>query len=103
MIKKYLILFINKCIRRSKIITRIIFGIKVNNYNHIHWDFTTIALKKYLARYIDRTDSVLEIGTGPFALLSIYIKKHEQALITACDINRDYISNSIKIVNINNT
>ena len=47
-IKTIFIQFLNNCIRRNKLLTRLLFNVKVPNSDDIHWDFTTLVVKKAL-------------------------------------------------------
>jgi methylase of polypeptide subunit release factors len=64
----------------------------------IHWYFTTLALKRTLSKYDLNKRDILEIGTGPYALLSIFLSKQFDCSITACDINQEYLKNALKVV-----
>jgi len=77
--------------------------VKVVHYNRIHWDFTTLVLKKCLRQQIKQGQKVLEIGTGPYAILSIFLAKHFYVDITACDINKEYVHHARKTINLNGT
>ena len=88
---KLVILVQNRWLRKSRFITRILFGARVLPSSRIHWDFTTLALKKPLIKFARPGQKVLEIGTGPYALLSIFLYKRVPCQITATDINEDYI------------
>lgn len=85
---------LNNHIRKNIPLTKILFGVTVAGSKRIHWDFTTIALRNVLTRYIHEGDNVLEMGTGPYALLSIYLRKRINCRVTACDINQEYIQNA---------
>jgi len=92
---------LNSYIRKSSFITKFLFDIKVQNGNRIHWDFTTLTLKNCLVKNIKKNNKVLEIGTGPYAILSIFLKKNIECEILACDINKNYINEAIKTAYIN--
>jgi release factor glutamine methyltransferase len=65
-------------------------------YNCPHWDFTSLLLKKALNIFVQDNQRILEIGTGPLALLSTYIAKKKNLDITAVDINPLFIENAAK-------
>jgi len=46
---------------------------------------------------------ILEIGTGPYALLSVYFSKKYDCEFDACDINEEYIQSSKVIAEKNNS
>lgn len=94
MAEKYLLVLLNKFIRKSKIVARIFFRIKVRGGERIYWDFTTFALKSSLSKFVNSNTKVLEIGTGPYSILSLYLKKKFGCDITACDINEEYTENA---------
>jgi methylase of polypeptide subunit release factors len=90
-VAKFVILAQNRWLRKSRFITRILFGVRILPSRRIHWDFTTLALKKLLIKFARFDQKVLEIGTGPYALLSIFLYKRVPCQITATDINEDYV------------
>ena len=92
---------LNKYIRKKVLITRLIFGVKIIKDQRIQWDFTTLLLKGCLLKHIRPGSKVLEIGTGPYAILSIFLAKHIFADVIACDINETYVTNARKIVILN--
>ncbi len=65
-------------------------------HNCPYWDFTTLLLKKALNIFIQDNQRILEIGTGPIALLSTYAAKKKDLDITAVDINPLFIENAAK-------
>jgi HemK-related putative methylase len=88
-----------KKICTSRILTQMIFNVDIcpnDDCNCPYWDLTTLMLKKTLNKYVKNQHRVLEIGTGPFALLSIYIAKKKIINITAAEINPSFINNAKK-------
>jgi len=81
-------------VRRSSPIFRAIFGVRVRRGRRILWDFTTLALKNCLRRRVVPGHDVLEIGTGPYAVLSLFLAKRVDCNIVACDINEAYVENA---------
>ncbi len=81
----------NNCIRRNKLLTRLLFNVKVPNSDDIHWDFTTLVLKKALDEILKPDLKILEIGTGPYAILALHLYKKGYTNLIATDINPDYI------------
>ena len=75
------------------------FGFKIydelhkRNYPH-KYDLTTILLKITLDRFLKKNNKnleILEVGTGYYSLLSIYLKKKYKHKITATDIDPNAI------------
>jgi methylase of polypeptide subunit release factors len=59
------------------------------------WDWTTLAIKKCLQKYYTPEMTLLDMGTGPYSVLSIYSKKTLKGkTIFACDHNSDLIKNA---------
>jgi HemK-related putative methylase len=82
----------NRWLRKNRFLTRLLFNANVRNCSRIHWDFTTLILKRALDRLGEIGPDVLEIGTGPHALLSIYLYRKIRPRITATDINDEYVA-----------
>ncbi|RQW79107.1 MAG: hypothetical protein EHM79_20920 [Geobacter sp.] len=101
-LKKFGLLALNNCVRQNSFLTKLLFGVRTNNNERIHWDFTTLLLKKCLKNYIHGESKILEVGTGPYALLSVYLAKKFKCHIESCDINREYVGNSALIARENN-
>jgi len=101
-IKKIALTILNNFIRKSSLFTYFIFRVKAKQKERIFWDFTTIVLKKALKRHAIKNSKILEIGTGPYALLSIYAAKFIKSKVTACDINLLYVNEAIGNINANN-
>ena len=86
----------------SKRTIKYLFG--VNVYDELHkrtyphkFDLTTILLKIILNRFLKKSINnlkILEIGTGYYSLLSIYLKKKYNYQITATDIEPNAIISS---------
>lgn len=89
---------LNNYIRRSRLLTKCMFGVRVPDRKHIHWDFTTIVLKKALSKIAISKHSFLEIGTGPYAILAIYLYRRGNRRIVASDINQDYVRSALKTI-----
>ena len=93
---------LNNHLRYNYLLTYYLFGLKIKSKERIHWDFTTLILKKVLRKYIKDSNEILEIGTGPFALLSIYISMRFHCNIKATDINDNYVNSAINFIKYNN-
>jgi release factor glutamine methyltransferase len=89
----------------SKLLAKLIFDVDIYPYDDCtcpYWDLTTLMLRNILNRYIKNGQMVLEIGTGPFAILSTYIAKRKDIEIIATDINPFFIENAKKNTQKNN-
>lgn len=79
-----------------------LFGFKIDGKLHKRtyphkFDLTTILLKNSLDKLLKNKNKnleILEVGTGYYALLSIYLKKKYNHHITAIDIEDDAITSS---------
>jgi hypothetical protein len=78
---KFLLKILNRYIRGNNFLTRILFKLKVEKFERIYWDFTTLALLKCLKKCITNKTDLLEIGTGPYALLSIFFTKGSNVIL----------------------
>lgn len=59
--------------------------------------FSTILMKKALKKYVKNNDKVLDIGTGAFAIHSIWIKKNLGADVIATEISDRYIESAKRV------
>lgn len=92
---------LNNCVRRNSSISRLIFGVRIQGNRRIHWDFTTLALKDCLLQRVRPWHQILEVGTGPHAILSIFLAKRVPCNIVACDINEKYVINARETAKLN--
>jgi len=92
---------LNNCIRRNSLITRFLFGIRIQDDRRIHWDFTTLLLKDCLLQRTRPWHKVLEVGTGPYAILSLFLAKRVRCDIIACDINEAYVISARRTAKLN--
>ena len=92
-----LIYKILKYIRSSKIITFVIWRIKIEKYLHdTFWDLTTLVLKKELNQNKEK-NKYLDMGCGQFAILGQYFKKiNSYSDVTSIEVYKEFIENSIK-------
>ena len=94
----------------SSLIIKMIFGVKIDDSLHKRsyphkYDITTILLKNYLKNIIKKNNKkykVLEIGTGYYGILSIYLKKKFDIDIFATELERDAIVSTKLNLNFNN-
>ena len=66
------------------------------------FDLTTIILKITLKKIIKIDTSILEIGTGAFAILSIYFSKYTKKRIDSIDISTNNINSALINIKFNN-
>tara|TARA_B100000989_G_scaffold294175_2_gene272802 strand:+ start:27303 stop:27953 length:651 start_codon:yes stop_codon:yes gene_type:complete len=102
MFGKLYFIFLKK-IRFSKVITFLIWGIKIEKYHHkTFWDLTTLVLKKELLN-LSGKKKYLDMGCGQFAILGQFFKKkNKTSKVTAVDIYDEFVENSINCANLNN-
>jgi release factor glutamine methyltransferase len=60
-----------------------------------------LALRRCLLRRIRPGQQILEVGTGPYAILSIFLAKRVRCDIVACDIDDTYVMNARKTIELN--
>jgi methylase of polypeptide subunit release factors len=82
---------LNGTLRKNTLLTRALFNVRLHEGERIHWDFTTLVLRRALLRSAMPGMRVLEIGTGPYALLPRFLERHRPCHIEVCDINPDYV------------
>lgn len=77
-------------------------GVEKISSDYPYWDTTTLSFKKPLLDLVREKNSVLEMGCGPAATMTVFLclnKKNIQA--TAVDINNDFINTAKTISKIN--
>jgi len=63
-------------LRTSPTVARWLFGVTVEQpADYLLWDFTTLALRRALATHVRDGQAVLEVGTGPVAILSLHLAR----------------------------
>lgn len=103
---KELFLLFRRPFMSSKAIARYIFNIDLSlthsrPVTEFYWDLTTLVLKKALAKHVKDNQRVLEVGTGEFAILSIYLAKKKKVDMTAVDINPVSLRHAEEVVKYN--
>lgn len=91
--------FIIKPIRTSKTICFLLFSIwyKTKKYGG-YWDWVTVLLRNVIREYTKNNICFLDVGTGPYGILSRYVKKNYQDIsITAIDYCKELIHYAKKI------
>lgn len=62
---------------------------------YYYWDNTTLCFKKPLLQYVKDNDTVLEVGPGPSATMSIFLQKNKKNLRSVCsEINKSFIKSA---------
>jgi release factor glutamine methyltransferase len=62
------------------------------------WDWVSLGLRKFLRQHKDKLTSLLDLGTGPYAILSFYAHKlNENCTILGADHCKELIENAEKI------
>jgi methylase of polypeptide subunit release factors len=103
LLKRALLRILNNHIRKNRLITRFLFGLQPGFNDRIQWDFTTLILPSCLKGRVAASDKVLEIGTGPFALLSQWLFHRYGCTVHASDINGNYVESARKCICLNNS
>jgi len=105
---QYLILIINsaspalrKALRQSSKVANALFGIQSVEASSIFFDHKTLVLKATLDKHVQEGVTLLEIGPGCMATLSVYLAKHKGAKVVAAEINRDFIRTGTNSARIN--
>jgi release factor glutamine methyltransferase len=86
--------FISK-IRNNKTICYFLFGICYENNSYGgYWDWVTIELRNFLRQHKHKLTSLLDLGTGPYGILSLYAHKlNENCKIVGADYCKELIEN----------
>ena len=107
---KNLLVKIHTFVFSNNFIIKLIFGVKINdtlhkrNYPH-KYDLTTILLKNYLSKLIKNYNfklNILEIGTGYYGILPIYLKRKFNINIDATDLDPKAIISTKLNLKLNN-
>ena len=84
-----------KSIRSSQLLSSFLFGFKPKPKNRrTLWDNTTILFRSALRKWVKENDSVLELGTGDIAILSIFLSMNKKIYAYASDIFPEFINNA---------
>jgi methylase of polypeptide subunit release factors len=86
----------------SKLVTRMIFDVDPTLRKHkaraeFYWDLTTLTLKKALLAHVRDGQRVLEIGTGEYGILAVFLAKKRKIDLTAVEIVPEFINTSREI------
>jgi len=91
-------------IRSSKLITKYLWGIKIDvKLHNIFWDLTTLVIKKEI-KNIRNKKKFLDMGCGQLALIGQFYKKNNvNTKVTSVDFYSQFVSNAILNARYNNT
>jgi methylase of polypeptide subunit release factors len=84
-------------LRSSKSLTSTLFGFSPGDsiYGE-YWDWTTLALLVEIKKRFNEGMSLLDIGTGPYGILAIFVSERlNAAAVTACDHMAELIANAL--------
>jgi len=95
-------LLVNK-IYRSKFIAQLIFHINFPDIepHDYYFDVTTLALYKKVTPRLDKNNIVLDLGTGPHAILGLSFLKKVGCKVICADVNLDLVKLAKKNVTYN--
>ena len=89
-------------VRRSRTVYRLLFGTwppRIDRRHAGYWDWTTLALKRALEAGVLTDARILDLGTGPAAVLAICAKRLDPSTrITACDLISDIVASAARAV-----
>lgn len=61
----------------------------------------TLQMKNALSKYVQENDKVLDLGIGPLAILSIWLKKRKKVEVTGSDLYDKFLINAKKNIELN--
>lgn len=61
----------------------------------------TLQMKNALNKYVQENDKVLDLGIGPLAILSIWLKKSKKVEVTGSDLYDKFLINAKKNIELN--
>lgn len=97
--------FFVRLISGSSVLTRMFFGVRFPPRTRTDaslWDLTTLAFRRPLKEVVANEQEILEMGTGPLALLSIYLCKHRRITrVTSVDIEPENLSSAAEAARLN--
>jgi methylase of polypeptide subunit release factors len=88
-------------IRGHPLLIRWLFKVHLRKSDRVTWDFTTLVLKYALRKRVLKNGSVLEIGVGQAALLSIYMARTFGIKADGIDIVADRVKHSKQVARYN--
>lgn len=107
-IQKFLTAEERQKIRGDENLANLLFNINfipIKETDYYYWDNTTLSIWEYLGEVIKTlplSSRILEIGCGPYATLSIALKKkYPHLYVKATDIEQDRVNTAIKMIAFN--
>ncbi|MBI2101505.1 methyltransferase [Candidatus Woesearchaeota archaeon] len=101
MIVRFIIKLITKLLSTGYFL-RLLFNVDIGeNKMNFQSGFASLLMKKAIKKYVRKGERVLDIGTGPYAIHSIWMRKNMDIDAVATDINDEYIKNAVKVMAIN--
>ena len=81
-------------LRTSPTVARWLFGVTVERpAEYLLWDLTTLALRRALATHVRDGQAVLEVGTGPVAILSLHLARRPLR-VTATEVCPEFVASA---------
>jgi methylase of polypeptide subunit release factors len=81
-------------LRTSPAVARWLFGVTVERpADYLLWDLTTLALRRALAAHLRDGQSVLEVGTGPVAILTLHLARRP-VRATATEVCPEFVASA---------
>ena len=97
--------FLIKAITRilsTNFFARLLFGVDCSkSKTDYQIGFSTILMKKALKKFVKPKDRVLDIGTGAFAIHSIWMEKNIGCEVAATEISSEYIESAKRVAKAN--
>ena len=89
-------------LRENHFLIRRLFGVRLPRDAVVSWDWTTLVLKRALTSRLSRGQSVLEVGVGQGALLTLLIARRCGVAVDGIDILPERVHSAQSIVAHNN-
>ncbi|MBS3101594.1 methyltransferase [Candidatus Woesearchaeota archaeon] len=101
LIIKFIIKLITKILSTGYFL-RLLYNVDIGKHKmDFQTGFASLLMKKSIKKYVKNGERVLDIGTGPYALHSIWMGKNMDVDAVATDINDEYIKNAVKVMALN--
>ena len=101
LIIKFIIKLITKILSTGYFL-RLLYNVDIGKHKmDLQTGFASLLMKKSIKKYVKNGERVLDIGTGPYALHSIWMGKNMDVDAVATDINDEYIKNAVKVMALN--
>jgi SAM-dependent methyltransferase len=90
--------FLRSALYRSQSVTRLVYGVRVVPFGHMsYWELGTLVMQRALRAELQARQRLLEIGTGPHALLAQWASRRG-ARVIATDISAPYLAHARQTV-----